>query len=331
MKWFFFLSLVTLLLPVSGAFAEAEVTLIPALGCTPEPTATPAPTPTPEPTPTPLPTPTPTPAPVLVDRLGGDTSDFTFAKDTPLLEVFFPQILDSDACLLRFGEETLLIDTGTQGQARRVLDMCRQLGITHIDRVINTHPHSDHLEGFRDIIKEVTVGELWLCHPEDTTVHSQNAVRFAANAGIPVYHFGDGDTFTLGGATLEVRMLAWEGFVELNDRSAQIKLTYGSRTMYFAADLEHPGQQRAAEEWGDWLRADILKYPHHGKEKLVEEYREAVSPLLVVVTNNQRDLEGKRYIRSTGLNGKWTVPGFVTLKTDGATWVCERIESKIKY
>ena len=270
--------------------------------------------------------------PVLIDRINQpDTyADFTFDPEAPLLEVIFPQILNCDAIFLRCGGETMLVDCATQGQAQRIINMCRQLGITRIDWVVNTHPHEDHIGGFRDLIKEVEVGELWICFPEDYNTHMQKAVDWAEKAGIPVVHYADGDALTLGGASIDVWKL--EGKIsELNDCSAQFFVTFGERTMLMAADLEKLGQKKYVELKGEALKADILKYPHHGLEKLTEEYAAAVSPLYFVVTNNQRSTEGLKYIRRGTVPCAWTVPGFVTLTTDGTTWLVERVESEIKY
>lgn len=270
--------------------------------------------------------------PVLVDRINAPdvNADFAFAEDAALFEVIFPQILNCDAILLRCGGETMLVDCATQGQAVRILNMCKQLGITHIDKVINTHPHEDHIGGFRDLIKEVTVDELWICFPADYNEHITKAVGYAEKAGIPVYTYADGDTFTLGGATIDVWKL--EGSKsELNDCSAQFYITYGERTLLMTADLETSGQKKYVELKGEALKADIIKYPHHGIDKLNADYMAAVSPLFLVVTNNHRQTDGWKAIRNYGIPYAYTVPGFVYLSTDGATWVADRIVSEIKY
>ncbi len=270
--------------------------------------------------------------PVVVDRINAPEvqADFAFAQDTALLEVIFPQILNCDAIFMRCGGETMLVDCATQGQAKRIINMCKQLGITRIDRVVNTHPHEDHIGGFRDLIKEVEVGELWICFDEDYTTHMTKAVGYAQKAGIPVVHYADGDVLTLGGATIEVWKL--EGKTsELNDCSAQFMVTFGERTLLMAADLEKTGQERYVALKGDAMKADILKYPHHGLEKLIDEYAAAVGAEYYVVTNNQRSTEGKKYITRSGVPCAWTVPGFVTLTTDGTTWVVERVPSEVKY
>lgn len=261
-----------------------------------------------------------------------DEPDFAFAEDAEVLEIIFPQILDCDAAFLRCGGETMLIDCATEGQAKRILNMFKQMGITHVDRVINTHPHADHLNGFVELIKEVTVDELWLCFPATETKHAQNAINAAERAGIPVKYFGEGDVLTLGTATMQVWMLEKPDYTRLNDRSAQILLTYGERKMMFAGDLEQRGQNGLVEKVGaEALDADVLKYPHHGLQALTTAYYEAVSPELCIITCNQRTTDGKTYVKRNGIDTVWTVPGFVHLTTDGQTWLCDLIVSDVKY
>lgn len=271
-------------------------------------------------------------APVLIDRVNAsqEHADFAFAEDAELLEVIFPQILNCDAAFLRCGGETILVDCATQGQAVRVINMCKQMGITHIDRVINTHPHEDHIGGFRDLIKEVDVGELWICFPEDYNNHMTKAVGYAKKAGIPVKTFADGDVLTLGGATIEVWQMEEPG-AKLNNCSAQFKITFGERTFLMAADLQGDGQKRMVELHGDALDADILKYPHHGIEVLRDDYLAAVTPLMVVVTNNHRQTAGWKWIMKGTIPYAYTVPNLVHLTTDGATWIVEKIPSDVKY
>ena len=272
--------------------------------------------------------------PVLIDRVNSpeEYADFAFAEDAALLEVVFPQMVDCDAILLRCGGETILVDACKQAYSERIINMCNQLGITRIDKVINTHPHEDHLGGFRDVIKEIEVGELWICFPADYNDHMKKAVSAAEKAGIPVMTYADGDVFTLGDATIEVWKL--EGTkAQMNDCSAQMMVHFGERTFLMAADLETTGQKTLVELKGEALDADILKYPHHGIQVLTDEYREAVSPLFMVITNNHRQTAGWKWIHSAKntIPYAYTVPDLVHLVTDGTTWIVEKIPSDVKY
>lgn len=272
--------------------------------------------------------------PILIDRHTHPeiNADFAFAEDAELLEVIFPQMVDCDAILLRCGGETMLVDACKQAYSERIVNLCKQLGVTRIDKVVNTHPHEDHIGGFKDVIKEIEVGEFWICFPEDVNNHMKNAVKAANRAGIPIKTYADGDVFTLGGATIEVWKM--EGKIgQMNDCSAQMMVRFGDRTFLMAADLQQDGQKWLVENHGDELDADILKYPHHGIEVLREDYMAAVSPLFLVITNNHRQTAGWKWINGSqnAIPYAYTVPDLVHLTTDGTTWIAEKIPSAVKY
>lgn len=272
--------------------------------------------------------------PILIDRVNSPevNADFAFAEGADLLEVIFPQMVDCDAILLRCGGETMLVDACKQAYSERIVNLCRQMGVTRIDKVVNTHPHEDHIGGFKDVIKEIEVGELWICFPEDVNNHMKNAVKAANRANIPVKTYADGDVFTLGGATIEVWKL--EGKIgEMNNCSAQMMVRFGERTIMLAADLQGDGQKKYVELKGEALDADILKYPHHGIEVLREDYMALVSPQFLVITNNHRQTAGWKWIHSNKntIPYAYTVPNLVYLTTDGTTWIAEKLISDVKY
>ena len=252
--------------------------------------------------------------PVVINRVDDPQvcADFAFAEEAELLQITFPQMVDCDAILLRCGGETMLVDACKKAYSERIVDLCKQLGVTRIDRVVNTHPHEDHLGGFSQVIKEIEVGELWICFPEDYNNHMKTAVNAAKKAGIPIKTYTDGDVLTLGGATIEVWKL--EGKIgEMNDCSAQMKVTFGERTMLLAADLQQDGQKKMVELHGEAL--------------------DAVRPMLLVITNNHRQTAGWKWIHSdkNTIPYAYTVPNLVHLTTDGTTWIAEKIPSAVKY
>ena len=96
----------------------------------------------------------------------------------------------------------------------------------------------------------------------------------------------------------------------------------------FAADLENDGQRKLLETVDPaLLKADVLKYPHHGKMKLVENFYTAVSPSFVVVTNNTAVGEAPYYLGCKHVPTAYSVSMYVHLVTDGKHWLVERIEN----
>ncbi len=89
-----------------------------------------------------------------------------------MLELFFGNVGDGDAVLIREMQEgrpdfALLVDAGRpyvearEGSLRKdALDYLTARGIRHLDRMIITHPHIDHIGGALRILREVRTDRL---------------------------------------------------------------------------------------------------------------------------------------------------------------------------
>ena len=80
----------------------------------------------------------------------------------------------------------------------------------------------------------------------------------------------------------------------------------------------------------EMLRCDIVKYPHHGKNGLIDEFRDAMDAKLAVVTSVQgRGDPGQQYLSAIGMPAIYTyVKGKYThLATDGTYWLCEYVDA----
>ena len=63
------------------------------------------------------------------------------------VKVCFIDVEQGDSTLIVAPEATVLIDGGTPGQADTIYSLLKEQGIGHLDYVINTHPHADHVGG----------------------------------------------------------------------------------------------------------------------------------------------------------------------------------------
>ncbi len=264
----------------------------------------------------------------LIDRIADPEAepDFAFAPDAELLEIIFPQVLNADAMLLRCGGRSILVDCASAKQASRVTDMLGQLGVTHLDAIINTHPHYDHLQGLEIVATAVETEELWVSFPADYNQHMITAMTVAQRLELPVVTYGDGDVYALGGATLTAWCKGDENW-NCNERSAVWKVRFGDATALLTADMLLKTQKRLLETIPpEELDIDILKYPHHGLNKLNDAFCAAISPSYAVITNNGTvSATGKQYLRVKHIPFALTVPGFVSLTTDGTTWLIQRL------
>ena len=285
------------------------------------------------PTPTPTPTPVPTPVPAVIDRSRkpDPMESFRFPPDAEFLHIWFPHIANADEAVLIYRDEVWLIDCGDERNARDSLKLLKGLGITQIDKLFNTHPHHDHLNGLPFIGDVIPVKELHVCFPLDVNKTMISAVGYAREKHIPVRLFNNGESFSMGDGKVILKFFynEYDGDPNhMNDDSAQTLLKYGERRMLFCSDMDRRGQSEILDSVSPSnLRADIIRYPHHGKNALVQAFFEAVNPSVAVITNHITDWGSTDFLawRKVPVFYTSTEKDYVHIYTDGKTWVIEYV------
>lgn len=299
---------------------------------------TPAPTPTLAPPETPIPAriheiPNPSPVPpTVVDRTSDPTAwpSFRFRLDANLLEIWFPNIMNADEAILCYQGSAWLIDCGDARMGSRGAELLKKLGITRIEKLFNSHPHHDHLNGFKATHQAAPVEELLVCFPADSTKHMIDALAYAEEQSVPVSWYKDGDVFSMGDGQVTIKFyVGSDPALDMNNASASALVQFGARRIFFASDIEKPGQASLLQAVSpEDLRAEILKYPHHGKSGLDAGFQEAVCPELTVITNLDVSWEGFKYLRYKQIPYAVTNTdrGYLHLATDGENWLAEYVQ-----
>ena len=302
-----------------AGMAGAETTPFPATPETPVPVRTgrPAPEPTPE-------------MPEVINRISDPEAgkSFRFPMDAKLLHIWFPNISNADEAVLIYDGQVWLIDCGDEKMGQRGAALLRWLGIDHIDRLFNSHPHHDHLNGLQVTHEAAEIKELDICFDEDSTEHMINALRYADENGIQVGRYWDGDVFSMGdGAVTLTFYVGPYPELDMNNASAMTMVRYGERSIFFTADADTKGQASlVARVPTRDLKADLLKYPHHGKRPLDKVFYEAVSPEIAIYTNREvPDWEGVKYMMYRKIPRIFTssLNVYLHLVTDGQYWIVE--------
>ena len=270
------------------------------------------------------------PAPVRIARPEPEPTPVHFPMDADLLHIWFPNIMNADEAILIFQGETWLIDCGDEKNGARGGELISRLGIDRIRKLFNTHPHHDHLNGLRITDETAKVEELRICFGGASTEHMIRAVTYAEENGIRVAEFRDGSEFAMGDGSVTLKF--WcntDPSLDMNNQSAQTLVRYGERTILFTADMERSGQANLLTRVAaSALKADLLKYPHHGKTALEEEFLRAVNPEAAIITNKTvADWGGVRYLEAKGVPYIYTnqTGVYLHLVTDGEHWIVEQV------
>ena len=272
--------------------------------------------------------------PRVIDRVTDPEAEglFQFPADARLLHIWFPNIMNADEAILIYGGDAWLIDCGDERMGTRGAELISRLGIERIGKLFNSHPHHDHLNGLKVTNRTAKVEELLICYPENATRHMKAAMKYAKANGIPVTTFTDGSEFRMGdgAVTLTFRLpVDPEVKLDVNNRSALTMIRYGERTILFTADMEQPGQKEMLKRVPpEEFRADLLKYPHHGKSAMDADFFEAVSPVAAIVTNKAvPSWRGVKFLKKNKVPVIYTNQSgvYIHLVTDGQTWIAEKV------
>ncbi len=220
-----------------------------------------------------------------------------------------------DALVVRTGRRSaIVIDTGPEGEA--AAGCLRGLGVEHIDLLVLTHFHADHVGGTTAVLHSVTVEAALVTGLAEPAEQADRTLQALAAKGVPVEVAHSGDTGTVGGGEAggEVgavgKVALWTVLQAAPTTSAGIIGAAGALTASAAdsdgsvaneasiallievdglrvvslGDLEEAGQDRLAGAVGDGLEpVDVVKMAHHGSASQSERLAEVLRPVVAVV------------------------------------------------
>ncbi len=197
------------------------------------------------------------------------------------LAVTFLDVGQGDSAVVEFPDgKVVVIDTGRTG--RETAAFLDHEGIRRVDAVVLTHVHPDHSGGLQRILEKFRVKEIW---DNGRVVYTQET------AGLLRRTLSRGDVIDAGYCAITVlhpyrEFYTTDGneYGEENDSSVVLRVSGKKKAFLFGGDVEEEGEEDISH-LGQWVRADVLKVPHHGgRTSGNEEFLSAVDPDVAVIS-----------------------------------------------
>lgn len=175
--------------------------------------------------------------------------------------VHFIDVGQADASLVICDGKTMLIDGGNADDSNLIYTYLKKQGITHLDYIVATHAHEDHVGGLSGALSYATVGTVFSPVTSYSSKAFQNFVKNVEKQGKSLTVPYVGQTFSLGSASC--RVLAVNTTSDTNNSSIVLRIVYGDTSFLFTADAEREVEQVMIDR-GEPLSATVLKVGHHG-------------------------------------------------------------------
>lgn len=255
------------------------------------------------------------------------------AISTQGLVVNVIDIGQGDAILIRVGGQTTLVDTGDVPARERLVAFLKNQGVTVIDNLIITHPHSDHIGGAEAVFGNFSVKRVYDGGATTTTAIYRNYLSTIKKKNIAYEKVAAPSQLDIGGgAVLKIFGPDKTPFAgtesDLNNNSVVSKLVYGEFAMLLTGDAEKEAEGKILSSYGSELKSAVLKAGHHGSStSSTEAFLKAVNPAAVIISvgaNNEyhhpHPSTIKKYNNMQLKVFKTSTDGTVTVTSDGKTY-----------
>lgn len=180
--------------------------------------------------------------------------------------------------LVQADGEYLLYDGGGRRASSYVVAYLQQHAVTELEWLVASHYDEDHISGLVGVLHTTPVEQaLMPDYTTDTQIYQSLQNTLGENS-VPVIYPAQGDTFSLGGAEIQIVGPRNYSYDSDNNNSLCLRICYGDFRCLLTGDTEQDAEQDTVASGQD-LACDLYVVGHHGSSSSTsEELLDAAAP-----------------------------------------------------
>lgn len=267
----------------------------------------------------------------------------TAVKADGRLHLTMLSVGQAESMLLRFpdGSNMLvdgggyLYDNGLDFGERLLAPALYKMGVKHIDTMLVTHCHPDHIGGLPYLARNMRVGRLMI-GPDPAGAEYDKLISALSVQGTKIVTISAGDSLPLAdGVDMQVyapekplgNRVKRPADTDLNEQSLVFRVRHGRNGIIFTGDA---GAESESNILGQNvpLEANLLKVGHHGsRNSTTEPFLKKVAPQYALISagrDNRFGLPAPETVEQLKQHGvkvyRTDVSGSIEMVSDGSSW-----------
>lgn len=244
------------------------------------------------------------------------------------MEIHIIDVGQGDAILIEYDDTAMLIDAGDAKYGSTVTDYLQNEEIDDLDYVIGTHPHADHIGGFKTVLTTYPI-DMYIDNGESYSSKTYSTIMSMINSQNIAYNIAnEGDSYTLSPG-IAVQVLSSGDSDDTNEASVVLKATYNDVDVLLMGDAGKDTESELLSENPTVLQdIEVIKIGHHGSYSASSEsFLRYTDPEIAVISVGESNDYGHPHdvtlntLQNLGILAYRTdQSGTVIIQTDGSTY-----------